>query len=116
MRFPLNPGIFLSSLAHPNPLRSVFMNRLYSAVILAMFVLHTGTAAASISEQRTSDIIDGLLPLAAFGTAYFKGDNEGEKQWLHGTVLHEVLYSVLVIGFNHTSLGTRPNGGSHSFP
>ena len=92
------------------------MNRLYSAVILAMFVLHTGTAAASISEQRTSDIIDGLLPLAAFGTAYFKGDNEGEKQWLHGTVLHEVLYSVLVIGFNHTSLGTRPNGGSHSFP
>jgi membrane-associated phospholipid phosphatase len=92
------------------------MNRLYSAVILAMFVLHTGTAAASISEQRASDIITGLLPLAAFGTAYFKGDSEGEKQWLHDTVLHEVLYTGLVLGFNQTSLGKRPNGGPYSFP
>jgi len=92
------------------------MNRLYSAVILAMFVLHTGTAAASISEQRTSDIIDGLLPLAAFGTAYFKGDSEGEKQWLHATVINEVLDSSLALVFNKTSLGTRPNGGSYSFP
>ena len=92
------------------------MNRLYSAAILAMFVLHTGTADAGNSEQQAGDIITGLLPLAAFGTAYFKGDSEGEKQWLRDTVLHEVLYTGLVLGFNETSLGKRPNGGSRSFP
>ncbi len=42
------------------------MNRLYSAAILAMFVLHAGTSAAGSSgRQRTSDIITGLLPLAS---------------------------------------------------
>jgi membrane-associated phospholipid phosphatase len=95
------------------------MNRLYSAAILAIFVLHVGTAAASDSRstlQKDGDIITIILPLAAFGTAFFKGDSEGEKQWLRDTVLHEVLYTGLVLGFNETSLGKRPNGGSYSFP
>ena len=93
--------------------------RLYSAAILAMFVLHVGTAAAASSRselQTTGDIITELLPLAAFGTAYFKGDREGEKQWLRDTVVNEVLNTSLVLGFNQTSLGKRPNGGSNSFP
>jgi membrane-associated phospholipid phosphatase len=92
------------------------MNRLYSAAILAMFVLHTGTAAAGSSEQQAGDIITELLPLAAFGTAYFKGDREGEKQWLRDTVINEVLNTSLVLAFNETSLGKRPNGGPYSFP
>lgn len=94
------------------------MNRLYSAAILAMFVLHVGDAAASSKSnlQANGDIITELLPLAAFGTAYFKGDSEGEKQWLRDTVINEVLNSSLVLAFNHTSLGTRPNGGHYSFP
>ncbi|MHB8729305.1 MAG: phosphatase PAP2 family protein [Sulfuricaulis sp.] len=93
------------------------MNRLYSFAILAMFVLDTGTAAADNRKlQKQSDIITLILPLAAFGTAYFKDDSEGEKQWLHDTVLHEVLYTVLVLSFDQTSLGKRPNGDSHSFP
>jgi membrane-associated phospholipid phosphatase len=91
------------------------LNRLYSAAILAMFVLHVGTAAAA-NLQEKGDIITEILPLAAFGTAYFKGDSEGEKQWLRDTVLNEVLESSLVLAFNHTSLGTRPNGGPYSFP
>jgi membrane-associated phospholipid phosphatase len=92
------------------------MNRLYPAAILVMFVLHTGMAAASSSEQQAGDIITELLPLAALGTVYFKGDSEGGKQWLRDTVLNEVLYAGLVLGFNETSLGKRPNGGSYSFP
>lgn len=91
------------------------MKRLYSASILALFVLHVGTAAA-VNLQRKGDIITALLPVAAFGTAYFKDDIEGEKQWLRATVLNEVLDSSLVILFNQTSLGTRPNGHSYSFP
>ena len=94
------------------------MNRLYSFAILAMFVLHAGTAAAADSRklQTQGDIITVLLPLAAFGTAYFKDDIEGEKQWLRATVLHEALFTVLVLSFNKTSLGERPNGDSNSFP
>ena len=118
MRFPLNPGTFKQfGPSKSFPLRCVFMNRLYPVAILVMLVLHTGTAAAGSSErQATGDIITGLLPLAAFGTAFFKGDIEGEKQWLLDTVLHEVLYTGLVLGFNETSLGKRPDGGSYSFP
>jgi len=94
------------------------MNRLYSAVILAMFVLHAATAAADSRSrlQAAGDIITELLPLAALGTAYFKGDSDGGKQWLRDTALHEVLYTGLVLGFNETSLGKRPNGGPYSFP
>ncbi len=92
------------------------MNRLYSAAILVMFALHTGTAAASGSERQAGDIITELLPLAAFGTAYFKGDSEGEKQWLRDTVINEVLNTSLSRVFNETSLGKRPNGGPYSFP
>ena len=93
------------------------MKRLYVAAILVIFLLHAGTAAANRSgERQVGDVITELLPLAALGTAYLRGDGEGEKQWLHDTVLHEVLYTGLVVGFNQTSLGKRPNGGSYSFP
>ncbi|MCK9420850.1 MAG: phosphatase PAP2 family protein [Nitrospirae bacterium] len=94
------------------------MNRLYSVAILAIFVLHAATAAADSRSrlQAAGDIITDLLPLAALGTAYFKGDSDGGKQWLRDTVLHEVLYTGLVLGFNETSLGKRPNGGPYSFP
>lgn len=92
------------------------MNRLYSAAILAMFVLHAGMAAAGSRELQAGDIITELLPVAAFGIAYYKGDSEGEKQWLRDTVINEVLNTGLNLAFNETSLGERPDGGSNSFP
>ncbi len=96
------------------------MNRLYAAAILAMFVLQAGTAAAATDSnkklQGEGDIITIILPLASVGTAYFKGDSEGGKQWLRATVINEVLNTSLNLVFNETSLGTRPNGGSNSFP
>jgi len=118
MSSPLSPEL-LNQLGSCRsfPLRSYFINRLYSAAILVMFVLHTGTTAAGSSDrQATGDIITGLLPLAAFGTAFFKGDIEGEKQWLRDTVINEVLNTSLTRAFNNTSLGERPNGGPYSFP
>ena len=93
------------------------MKRSYLAAILVMFVLHAGTAAANrAGEQAAGDAIEALLPVLAFGTAYFKDDSLGVRQWMHDTALHEVLFSVLVVGFNQTSLGKRPRGGGYSFP
>lgn len=107
---------FFKQFGPSNILWSVFMNRLYSSAILAMFVMHAGTAAASDGERHVGDLITELLPLAAFGTAYFKDDSEGEKQWLRDTVVNEVLNISLVHAFNNTSLGKRPNGDPYSFP
>jgi hypothetical protein len=92
------------------------MNRLYSAAILAMFVLQAGTVAAGNRELEAGDIITEFLPVAALGTAYFKGDREGQIQWLRDTVINEVLNTGLNLAFNETSLGERPNGDGHSFP
>ena len=118
MSSPLSPELFNQfSSCRSFPLKNVFLNRLYSAAILVMFVFHTGMAAAGSSErQATGDIITGLLPVAAFGTAFFKGDIEGEKQWLRDTVINEVQNTILTRAFNNTSLGERPNGGPYSFP
>jgi membrane-associated phospholipid phosphatase len=92
------------------------MNRLYLVAILAMFVLQAGTVAAGNRELEAGDIITELLPVAALGTAYFKGDREGQIQWLRDTVINEVLNTGLNLAFNETSLGVRPNGDDHSFP
>ena len=84
--------------------------------LLAVLGLHAGTASAGSSDVLAGDIVTGLFPVAAFSTAYFKHDTEGEKQWLRDTLISEVLNTGLRVAFNHTSLGRRPNGGSYAFP
>ncbi len=92
------------------------MKRFYSAVILAIFVLHAGTAAASSRELQVGDYITELMPVVALGVVLVKGDKEGGKQWLRATVINEVVNSALTLGFNETSWGERPNGDRYSFP
>jgi membrane-associated phospholipid phosphatase len=93
------------------------MRKIYAAAILALFGLHAGTAAAGSSTNvLAGDIVTGLLPIAAFGTAYFKDDSLGERQWLDNTLINEVLNTSLRVAFNGTSLGERPNGGKYGFP
>ncbi len=92
------------------------MNRLFSAAMLAMFILPAATASSGDKELQTGDIITGLLPVAAFGIAYCKGDSEGEKQWLRATVINEILNNSLSLACNETSLGEGPNGEANSFP
>jgi membrane-associated phospholipid phosphatase len=92
------------------------MNGLCAVAIMVMFVLNAGTAAAGSRELQAGDIITELMPVAAFGIAFFKGDIEGEKQWLRATVINEVINTGLTLAFNETSLGERPDGDPYGFP
>jgi hypothetical protein len=58
-----------------------FFYRLYSAAILAVFILRQNGAADAV-PQKDGDIATVILPLAASGPHF--GGIEGEKQWLHG--------------------------------
>ena len=89
-----------------------------SAAVVAMIALGSGNAAASPGRDAVlaGDIVTVLLPIAAFSTAYFKDDTEGEKEWLRDTVISEVVNTTLRVAFNQTSWGKRPNGGSYGFP
>ena len=119
MKFPLSPGAFKQfGPSKSFPLRRVYMNRLYLAAILAMFVLYAGTAAADSKRrlQEQGDIVTTVLPFVSLGIAYFKDDREGEKQWLRATAINEAINSGLTLAFDQTYLGERPNGGRKSFP
>lgn len=92
------------------------MNKIiFPALMAALLGLHSGTAAA-LDETTSGDVVTAILPLASFGIAYFKGDGEGEKQFLRSTTASLVVNSILRLGFEQTSWGTRPNGHPYGFP
>ena len=75
------PGTF-KQFGRPSsfPLRSVFMNRLYSFAILAMFVLHAGTAAAEDNRklQSQGDIITVTFAAGGVRDRVFQGRQRRE--------------------------------------
>jgi membrane-associated phospholipid phosphatase len=95
------------------------MSRLhrYLAVVAVIFsLLSTATVARGGDTTLYGDILTGVIPGSAFAIAYFKGDTEGEKQWLRNVVANQLLTSVARIGFNETSWGRRPDGTGYGFP
>lgn len=68
------------------------------------------------NDELASDVLTGVIPLTGLAVAYFKGDTEGQKQWLRNTGVNQVLTTTLRLGFNETSLGERPNGNEYGFP
>jgi len=83
----------------------------------AALVLPAATATAGNGPDiLATDILTGVVPLTGLAVAYFTDDTEGQKQWLRNIGVNQVLTSALRLGFNETSLGRRPNGGSYGFP
>lgn len=86
-------------------------------LMIAALGLPTATVMAGNGPSTVaSDILAGVVPLSGLVVAYLKDDVEGEKQWLRNITVNQVLVSALRLGFNETSLGERPNGGSYGFP
>ncbi|AXQ30394.1 phosphatase PAP2 family protein [Solimonas sp. K1W22B-7] len=93
------------------------MSRFPLAVALAALIgLHSATASAASDEELVADILTGVIPLGAYGIAYFKDDDQGEKQWFYSTATSLVLNTALRVAFNETSWGERPNGHPYGFP
>jgi len=90
----------------------------YLAVTALIFILQ-GTTAVARGQQDTSfvgDILAGVIPASGFALSYFRGDTEGEKQWLRNLAVNQILTSAARLGFNETSLGKRPDGSGYGFP
>jgi membrane-associated phospholipid phosphatase len=90
-------------------------------LLVCLLTLSLGLPAATATagngpDVLATDILAGVIPLTGLAVAYFTDDIEGQKQWLRNIGVNQVLISVLRLGFNETSLGERPNGGSYGFP
>lgn len=87
-----------------------------TAALVALLSLHSAAAPAASDEELAADILTGVIPLSAFGIAYFKDDSEGKWQWLYSTGTSLVLNTAARVAFNETSWGERPNGHPYGFP
>lgn len=86
-------------------------------LMIAVLALPVATATAGNGPDiLATDILTGVVPLTGLAVSYFTDDTEGRKQWLRNIGVNQVLTSALRLGFNETSLGERPNGGSYGFP
>jgi membrane-associated phospholipid phosphatase len=87
------------------------------AAATAFMCLHSAAAAALVWKPESSgDLVMVGVPLTAWAIAYSKDDAEGEKQLLRDVAAGTVAHAILSFGFNYTSWGERPGGGSHAFP
>lgn len=97
------------------PTRRVILATLLSAAIatpaLAIPTIHTKD-----SDRGAGDIIQVVLPALGLGMAFAKDDTEGLKQWAYTMAGAGLTTQALKAAFNSTDWGTRPNGGSNSFP
>jgi membrane-associated phospholipid phosphatase len=82
--------------------------------LLLLSILNKGNAIAA--SAISGHVVMAAIPVTAFATAYFKEDEEGEKQFVHNLLANQLLNSVLRLGFNYTDWGKRPNGGDFGFP
>ena len=93
------------------------MQFLRHLVFSAILVTLIGTPRAARGANAISaDIVMSAIPVGALAMAYFKDDDEGEKQWLRNLLANQLLNSVARLGFNYTSWGKRPNGDGYGFP
>lgn len=88
----------------------------YLKVLLLLCLSAPAFAAPSDLDKTTGDVLQFAIPAGALSIAWFKGDDEGEKQWARNTVASTLATQVAKLVFNTTSLGKRPNGGRDAFP
>jgi membrane-associated phospholipid phosphatase len=87
----------------------------------AAFALACMFPGAAQAENRAvllgGDIVTGLAPMVAFGTAWWKDDKQGEIEWVRCTAISELLNVGLRYTFDRTThLGRRPDGHPYGFP
>ncbi|HBG05836.1 MAG: phosphatase [Geobacteraceae bacterium GWC2_58_44] len=91
-------------------------HRYLAVVAVILGLLSTTTVARAQDTSLAGDILTGVIPVSALAIAYFKGDTEGEKQWLRNVIANQLLTSVARVGFNEMSWGERPTGNGYGFP
>ena len=91
-----------------------YLRTAVTLLLLLVTVLTTSNARAA--SAISGHIVMSAVPVTALALAYFKDDQEGEKQFVRNLLANQLLNSVLRLGFNFTDWGERPNGGDFGFP
>jgi membrane-associated phospholipid phosphatase len=66
--------------------------------------------------ERVGDLLQYVVPWVAIALVAFIGTPALAWAWLYTCGATVIIVSVLKYALNSTWLGTRPNGGEHSFP
>ncbi|MCT4634979.1 MAG: phosphatase PAP2 family protein [Rickettsiales bacterium] len=91
------------------------MNKVFVSFVLVM-VLQVNIALASSKIDTSGDILQIAIPLAAFGTTFYKDDAMGKEEFVKSFLTTTTITHALKFSLQNTSLNERPNGKDYSFP
>lgn len=87
-------------------------------LLTLMTIIIGNTSASYASDDLTTygDYMQRIIPAAGLGLAIYKGDKEGQKQWVRNTLATVAGVAATKEAFKNTTLGDRPgNNGDRSF-
>lgn len=103
-------------------MKTLSVRILFILTAICSMAVSLPAAALSISihtedpDRAAGDIIQIVLPAIGLGTAFYRNDNEGMKEWAYSFGSTMLATAALKEAVNPTSWGERPNGGQYSFP
>src|SRR5258707_34655 len=105
-----------TGLTMPITRRQPGMRQAACALLFIASAVSATASAAQDADLLAGDVIQYAVPLAALGVTWHYDDSEGRWQLLKSYGTTVLATYALKDAFNHSSWGTRPDGGSHSFP
>ena len=103
-------------------MKTLLVRALSILVALSSIAVSLPATAAGVGihtedgDRAIGDVVQIALPALALGTALYKDDDEGIKEWAYSFGSTALATAALKKAANSTAWGTRPNGGQNSFP
>ena len=90
--------------------------RSFIALLSVVILMISQVSHAKSTLTKAGDILQIAIPAVAFGTATYKKDAEGQKQFAKSFVVTLGVMYAAKYAVKNTKWGERPNGGNYSFP
>jgi membrane-associated phospholipid phosphatase len=81
-------------------------------ISVLVFACYQKTASASGGIEKTGDVLQFLIPAAAFGTTFYFDDSDGRTQFYKSFATN----IAITYGLKEVIHKERPNGSNKSFP
>ena len=85
-------------------------------ILSTLIMLQANVVLANSNLTTSGDILQIAIPVAAFGTTFYKDDDEGKREFIKSFLVNTAITHGLKFALRNTELDDRPNGGHHSFP
>ena len=92
------------------------MRHLITLSLALIISLQASVSTAKSTLTTSGDILQIAIPAAALGIATYKGDTEGQKEFLKSFLVNTAITHITKIALKNSSWGKRPSGGKYSFP